>query len=438
MTAGQCPDSAAPPATDEGAEPATTRETHTADSVPEQNWLLETDASDPRRDRQVLVVGDTVVGLTLTSLLHRQGYDPLLVCQSGGAIESRATFLSQPACRVLDTLAIDTASSDNGVPVQRVSFAQASDSAEPSSVSSVSSGRDDPGAVVVDTRWLTDALEATLPDRQRSTDRALATLSARDDGLEVAFEDGITEWFDVLVDATLDGVAHRLTRTGTSDPATLAQYEAVVDTRTVDSPQVREVWYSNAVAQRLPVAGGAETLVRLTIPRTPVASTSPGEVFHALIDEGVPGTRIDLPPADEWESTMVRQCVDCGDSDRIRWGTDRVVACGTAAYPTVPATGFSPWFGIESGLGFLSELIRETRPVSDVIDAYTRQRSQRLGALRRTVRETREDHAYPALESAPTVLERVAELRQLTLGSFLDSRLRAIQSDGASPADQSR
>ncbi|MFC7021189.1 hypothetical protein ACFQHP_16035 [Halomicroarcula sp. GCM10025743] len=233
-------------------------------------------------------------------------------------------------------------------------------------------------------------------------------------------------------------MAHRLTRTGTSDPATLAQYEAVVDTRTVDSPQVREVWYSNAVAQRLPVAGGAETLVRLTIPRTPVASTSPGEVFHALIDEGVPGTRIDLPPADEWESTMVRQCVDCGDSDRIRWGTDRVVACGTAAYPTVPATGFSPWFGIESGLGFLSELIRETRPVSDVIDAYTRQRSQRLGALRRTVRETREDHAYPALESAPTVLERVAELRQLTLGSFLDSRLRAIQSDGASPADQSR
>ncbi|MFC6976583.1 hypothetical protein ACFQL1_20825 [Halomicroarcula sp. GCM10025709] len=199
----------------------------------------------------------------------------------------------------------------------------------------------------MDTQWLTDALEATLPERQRSTDRALATLSPRDDGLEVAFEDGITEWFDVLVDTTLDGVANRLVCTEKPDPATLAQYEAVIDTQTVDSPQIREVWASNSVAQRLPVAGGEETLVRLTIPRTTVDSTSHTEVFHTLTDAGVSGIGIDMPPEDAWESTKVRQCVDCGESGRTRWGADRIVSCGTAAYPAAPATGFSLWFGIE-------------------------------------------------------------------------------------------
>jgi 2-polyprenyl-6-methoxyphenol hydroxylase-like FAD-dependent oxidoreductase len=399
--------------------------------------LLETDASDLRRDRQVLVVGGTVVGLTLTSLLHRQGYDPLLVRQSSGSLQSRATFLSQPACQVMDSLAIDTASSDHGVPVQRVSFEQTSAPAEPSSVSPVSSRSGDLDAVVVDTRWLTDALEATLPDRHRSTDRALATLSPRDDGLKVAFEDGITEWFDVLVDASHDGVARRLARTKMPNTATLVQYEAVADTETVDSAQVREVWCSNAVAQRLPVAGGEVTLARLTLPQSAVDSASPSDVFHALTDEGVPEIGIGPPPGDEWESTSVRQCVDCGGSDRTIWGADRVVSCGTAAYPTAPATGFSPWFGIESGLGFLSELTRENRSVSDVIDAYTRQRHQRLGTLRRTVHETKDDHVYPALEAAPTVLEQIAALRQLTLGSFLDSRLQAVQSEGASLFDQS-
>jgi hypothetical protein len=256
--------------------------------------------------------------------------------------------------------------------------------------------------------------------------------------LEVAFEDGITEWFDVLVDASHDGVARRLARTRKPDTATLAQYEAVADTRPVDPLQVREVWCSNAVAQRLPVAGGEATLVRLTIPQSAVDSASPSDVFHALTDEGAPEIGIGPPPGDEWESTIVRQCVDCGGSDRTIWGADRVVSCGTAAYPTAPATGFSAWFGIESGLGFLSELTRENRSVSDVIDAYTRQRHQRLGTLRRTVRGTRDDHAYPVLESAPKVLDRVAELRQLTLGSFLDSRLQAVQSEGASPADRSR
>ncbi|MFC7078540.1 FAD-dependent oxidoreductase [Haloarcula halophila] len=438
MTTDQSPDSTASGATDGGAESATQREGRTPDSVAEQNWLLETDDSAPRRDRQVLVVGETVVGRTLTLLLHREGYDPLLVRQSSDSIESRATFLPQPACRVMDSLAIDTASSDHGVPVQRVSFEQGRTSAKPSSVTTAASSPGDPGAVVVDTPWLTDALEATLPDRHRSTDRALATLSPRDDGLEVTFEDGITEWFDVLVDATLDGVAHGRTRTTEPATATLAQYEAVADTQPVDSRQVREAWYSNAFVQRLPVSGGEATLVRLTVPQTAVESISPSEGFHALNDEGGPEIGGGLPPVDEWESTVVRQCVDCGDSDRTLWGGDRIVSCGPAAYPTAPATGFSPWFGIESGRRLLSELTRRNRSVSDVIDAYTRQRHQRLGTLRRTVQETREAHAYPVLESAPTVLERVAELRQLALGSFLDSRLRAIQWGSQTLPDQSR
>ncbi|WP_324761096.1 FAD-dependent monooxygenase [Haloarcula sp. GH36] len=396
-----------------------------------QNWLLEVNTDRYHRDRQVLVVGDTIVGLTLTLALHQSGYDPLLVRDPGRPVKSQATFLSPSACRVLRSLGVGPLLSEQGVPVESISVERSSSTTKSATILSASTDSDATEAMVIDTRKLRNALDARLPDRQRSTSRSIAMLSTHDSGLQVEFEDGITEWFDVLTDTSLSGVARRLAFGEILEPETLVQYETSVETARVESTRIQDIWRPNALVQLIPSSVRSSTIVRLTTPRTALPSNPDGSVIATIINESSADIEIDHQSVKdfEWEATTVRQPVHCDDGTRKRWGSGRLSFCGAAVSPTAPATGFATWFGIESSLALLSELNRTEQSVSDAVDTYAAQRRQRLGALRRTTRAVREDHAYSLPDSVPASLDTLGELRQLTLGSFLDSRLWSVQYD---------
>ncbi|WP_276274006.1 FAD-dependent monooxygenase [Haloarcula litorea] len=410
-------------------EPATT--TRPEQREADQNWLLGPGVDREHRDRQILVVGDTTVGRTLTLLLQRAGYDPLLVRDAGRSAESRTTFLCPPACRALRSLGLTPTLTDEGVPIRRVSVRRDTPGSRQETTLSAPAESGAARPVAIETRDLGDALAEQLPNRQRCTDRALAAVSTGDDGLAIEFEDGIREWFDVLVDTSGDGLARQFAADRSPEQEPLVQYETSVAAETLPSNQLRETWRPSALVQVVPTSEDSTAILRLTAPRATLPSSDEDEAIRTFVEETTAELATGPVSVDDFErATTVRQVRQPDEhAHSAWWGTGLISVCGPAC-PTAPASEFTTWFGIESALALVSELTGADRPASDVIETYSTRRLRRFRSLRQTLREVRRDHEYPVPDSAPEPLDTIGEFRQLTLSRFLDERLRSLQRDG--------
>jgi 2-polyprenyl-6-methoxyphenol hydroxylase-like FAD-dependent oxidoreductase len=118
-----------------------------------------------RPDRQVLVVGDTVVGLVLTHLLRHAGYDPLLVSGTKTRPLSRVAYLCLPVIRVFEAIGVGTSARDFGTTADSVSVCGSHSQGE-STVFSMENESEIRIPLVVSTACLRRALETKLPEHQ--------------------------------------------------------------------------------------------------------------------------------------------------------------------------------------------------------------------------------------------------------------------------------
>jgi 2-polyprenyl-6-methoxyphenol hydroxylase-like FAD-dependent oxidoreductase len=376
------------------------------------------------------VVGETVVGLTLTILLRRAGYDPLLVSGTGRPAISRVSYLCAPALRLLDSIGVGSRLRKRGTKIESVSVRRSPPAGGGSTALPRNEHSVERRPVVVRTSDLRSALESRLPDRQRRVDRTVGRLARRDDGLAVEFVDGIREWFDVAVDA--GGGSASLRRL--EDPleyATLTQYETPVEADATSRNRLLDVWHSDRFVQRVPRPNGRGFVLRVTAPRSALATVSDGK--SSLGEQRLPGEIRDIPPERlETGSTTVRQVRLSDGSTRLEWwGSGRVSFCGSSACPIAPASGFAVSWGIEDAVALASELGRGARPVADAVGSYAADRKRRLTRLRRTTEAEQFDPEYPTLRSAESSLASLRTLRQVALGAFLGDPMRSVLDEGS-------
>lgn len=391
-------------------------------------WIPGNDVLGPHHDKQVLVVGDTIVGFTLTLLLRRAGYDPLLIGGSDRQASSQVTYLCPPILEVFDAIGIRPRILDQGSTIDTISVQRAGSQPDNQTILSSEVNPEDAHPVVVRTRTLRHALDKRLLDRRYRGERTVDTVSRRDGGLAIEFEDGIREWFDVIVDAGGGDVSLHPHGQDSRKDESLAQYETLIETDTSTRNQLREIWHRESLIQYAPHPTESGTLLRVTTPRPNLSTV----LNDTTCDEIFPGNTTDVANelTDAEPQRVLQANLTDADLTREWWGTNRMSSCGPAAYPIAPATGVGVTLGIEDALAFVSELTRENRPVSDIVDAYASQRVHRLTTIWRTAQAAQSDLAYPTPVPSPSSLATLGAFRTVALAPFLGSTMQSLQRDG--------
>lgn len=393
----------------------------------EQLSIIPGDDAIGTTNRQILVVGETTAGLAATHLLRHAGYDPLLVSDPSSQVTREVTYLWPPAIELLSALGASDRMLDVGSPLDGVAVQARDGHREYTALPGDNSGLETPAALVR-TSTLRQALEDALPVDQRRQERTVSDVTRCEGGVAVEFDDGIQEWFDVVLVADSAATPARCAGRTTRESPPLTQYETVVDAPSRAERTLEEVWFPNALLQRFPCVDDSESLVRLTTPESGLPDCLAGH-RETLSATGIPaGLEDELR---ETDPTTVRQArLPTTDAQGVRWGRDRVAFCGPAAWPAAPASGFRGSFGIEDALAFVAALTRSTRADGDTVDRYATRRLRRLSDIRRRVSVPRRDQEYPPDSSIDPSLERLSVLRSVALGPFLDSRLTALQRAG--------
>ncbi len=394
-------DGPVPTATDRSAD----------DGLPGPTWVPTNDVIGPTPDRQVLVVGDTPTGLALTSLLRAAGYEPVLAGATDLPTASRATFLSPAAMEVLGSLDADRRLLDGGVAVDAVAVGSArTDGPDDVRVERRHDDAERAPAVVVPRPLLYRTLDAGLPSEATALDRTVGAVSAGESGVAVRFEDGVREWFDLVVDAGAGSLRSRGPRADADRPDVVRQYEATVDRRT--GRGIRDVWLPNGLIQWVPISVTGDTLVRLT-----TTAAGPGAAKRAVETAGRRPEVTVVPEFGAFELEQVHQArLPEAAVPQEWWGSGRIARCGRAACPAAPAAGVGASMGLTDALGLVSALTRAGTPVSEAVDGYAASRARRFDDFRRAARGADRTPRVP--ESASEPLQSLGTVRAMALDPF--------------------
>lgn len=381
------------------------------EGVPTPRWVPTDDLIGSTPDRQVLVVGDTPTGLALTSLLRAAGYDPVLAGAAAVPTTSRVAFLSPAAMEVLGSLDAGAALLDSGVVVDAVAVGSARGGDHVASTVRRRPG--DAGrapAVTVPTAALSRTLDDGLPAGATARDRTVGSASAEDGGVAVRFDDGVREWFDLVVDAGAGSLRAETRGVGAGDPTTLAQYEAIVDDPA--HGEVRDVWVPDGLVQWVPASSGGDTLVRIT-----TAATGSAPVERAIRTTRDRPAVPDAPGFGAFEHETVRQGrLPEATVPQGWWGSGRIARCGRAACPTAPAAGVGPSLGLTDALGLVAVLARDGAVVPEAIDTYAASRARRFDGVRRAAAGS--DRASQVPESTSEPMRSLGALHAAALEPF--------------------
>jgi 2-polyprenyl-6-methoxyphenol hydroxylase-like FAD-dependent oxidoreductase len=373
------------------------------------------------RDRQVLVVGDTTVGRVLTGLLGWAGYDPVLAAADAESVEPTATVVDRRAFDVLAAAGVAEAVRDRGTSLAAVSstWPRGNGRDPASSVARVPPDR--PRPVAVETTGVRRVVDAECGTARAATDRAVDEIVRAEDGLEVAFENGVREWFDVVVDV----VGARLSqgsRSPRGEAASLRQYETRVAVQSEAPTELRDVWTEDGLVQCVPMGDGTATLLRVTTPASDRSSELPDATVTDHLPEDVAGLSAALSGVEPTEVGQRRRCDD--DPDPEAWGRGRVMRCGVAASPTAPASGLALSRGIADAGALVSALTRSRGAVEAAVDAYGADRA-RAAATARPDRTTADPtRSRPTSAVADDALRALATDRRLALTAIRDPEHR--------------
>jgi 2-polyprenyl-6-methoxyphenol hydroxylase-like FAD-dependent oxidoreductase len=316
-----------------------------------ESWASSGDVIGDHPDRQILVVGDTIVGHTLTLLLHQAGFDPLLVTASGKAHESKIAHLWPAAVRTLEFVDIDLSTLAYHTAVDNVSVQDWTAPTENAPTTNSHQANGEP-PMVVPTTELHGLLNELSKQKSRSIDRRVKELSAEDDGAVIEFTDGIREWFDMVLYAGSSETAGQFRKDGSVDTTPLTQYElALSEEKLSCESQYTDIRNPDAHVQFVP-RQTSECLIRITTPQ----GTKIDSITESTEDQlpVVATASLDTKLIETVPSTVRQTVLEDGHIDTNWWGGGRVGYCGQAVCAIAPASDFGLSFGIEDALAFVT------------------------------------------------------------------------------------
>lgn len=394
-----------------------------AGAVPRPAWVPTDGVITTRPDRQVLVVGATPTGFALARLLVAAGYDPVLSTGAAPPPGSEVAYLPPAAVEVLGVLDAGGRVLEHARRVTRATVRRGAvgTDAVDGTVDAGAPGSRRALPVVVPTATLSRLLRSGIDDEVATDDRRLDAVSPGGGGVEVAFEDGVTEPFDLVVDAS--GTADACGRPDRGvERHTLVQYEAVADADGGED-RIAEWWGPTAAVQRLPRAAEAGRHVRVT------SADPDASLREALRAAGLEPGSVTRPDVATFPRAQVAQVgiPESGPASRW-WGRGRIARCGPAACPTAPASAAGPALGIADALGLVRAITREGAAVPDAVDSYAERRAARLADRRREA--ARSDRPAAGVGSPTEPLGSVYALRAVALDPFFGTAPAALRDVG--------
>ena len=328
-------------------------------------------------DRQVLVVGDGVTGLSAAAFLHREGLDPTVVAaptapRRGFGTVDRSVTLWHTAVALLAELGVPAELSPSAVEIDEWLFTRA-DGTVIDRLGTAHVGDSDHPFLAVDRRRLRRALRDRLPAnsvRVTKTPRELRVAGLP----EVEFEDGVRERFDLVVGA--DGTDSWLRNAGFDAPEPIPWGTATWSFRADGadpSGTVGEAWDADggAMVAVVPTASGACGRLVTTADDPDVAAEALAGALDAPDHPVTCG--LDLPGPDALVGTPAR--VVRADP----WATDRLALLGDAAR-SLPPCSLAPSLAVEDAYVLAEELaVRGTSAAA--LGRYANRRRGRLGRL---------------------------------------------------------
>jgi 2-polyprenyl-6-methoxyphenol hydroxylase-like FAD-dependent oxidoreductase len=370
--------------------------------------------------RQVLVDGGGVPALAVAAFLQQSGHDPVLVDRPDCRPLRPMTTLWPPGVRVLDAVGVGDAVRNAGRPVDAVSVRTGDDSG---ACQTLTADSDDSTPVAVDTSALADALANRVSAIPRLSTRLAAT-TGHDQALEVEFENGVREFFDLLV--TTDAEAAPARATGAddrTDQTTLAGIEVLLDADQPLPALPTDCWLDGVAAQLLPPPStDASGVLRVLAPEDVAAAGGVAERVAAAVpdmDDDATAAWTAAVEAAEW--TPVPRM----DVESAEWASGRVAYCGVAAFPAPRLTALQPALALEDAWVLADELANGHDTVGTSLAAYARRRSHRLETIFRRLSSGSASNAYPAARA--DLFETVSRLRAAVLGSLCAPGLAELQ-----------
>lgn len=368
----------------------------------------------PTRDRQVLVIGDSVEGLATAAFLRQDGLSPVVVTagtdQSGRA---RDVTLWRAAVSLLAELDGDDLLAA-GTPVERWRLRRLDDG----STEQHASTRDAHPVLSVDRARLRDRLRAQLPAESVRLSKAPQRLVPNEHGVRVGFADGVRERFDAVVGA--DGVDSwgRDSRTAPSTPASWGTAEwSVLTEGLFERAALVDVWAASETLLCHPDGRARFVVPAVDTADTAVAREAATARLDDLLDRVAPH---ESTPALGERTEHVGTASDC-------WAVGRVGFVGPAARSLPPTSSLGPSLAVEDAYVLATELTSRRRVVT-ALDRYARRRRNRLTTLARQVPF---QCSPTGTQQGPAAVHAARSVRRTVVRSFFTTSEPAVSAAGA-------
>jgi len=354
---------------------------------------------------QVLVVGDGVGGLVLAGLLLNRGIRPVVVGGNAERPRPGGAVLPPVSVAMLDELLLDVSVRAAGRTLRRWTLHGPDGRVRAREASAVEADR---AGVMLSRSEFRRALLESLPARVVRPETVPARIGQSRPSVEVEFEDGVREQFDLVVAA--DGRCSSVRSAASERPAAGGERdrtEADLDSGTSPAPddrpetvtwtvetdesvgtptEVTEVWSGESVLTSLPLESG--NVVSLSVPAAHCAGPTPTGVVESLT------ATVDCLPEDaavrlSTDATARRDAVG-GDAWRVR----RVAFLGDATHAVAPLPGAATPLAIEEA-STLADAIDRCDGPDDALATYAARRRARVDGLRTRVPAVSPDSPTP-------------------------------------------
>lgn len=376
---------------------------------------------DSERKLQILIVGDTVGGLTLANLLQKRGYDPLVVRTDTDRSPSQLTTLWNVGVRVLQRVGINRQQRSKMVEVAGLYILSKTTSDQ---LKNIDADTEYPNPTVFSTAELRGTLHEQFGGNL-TREKDVASLSDREDSVTVRFDDGVAESFDLVVNAGDLGLLESSFDTAPEvrNPS-LSQIELPTPIDHDRRATLIEGWIDDVLVQQIPSPGTRESAVlRMTSPNDSIP-------VEAVVTRWRRQTC--AKPINQSERTRrsreiaVDRTVAHGNTeDASRWADGRQVFLSPAAVGLTPASGFHIGFGIEDAWVLADEITHARGSAATVGNRFARRRRNRLATIRNRAIAANPIHAYPVRDTEP--FETLTAFRSVCLGAFCATELAELQ-----------
>jgi 2-polyprenyl-6-methoxyphenol hydroxylase-like FAD-dependent oxidoreductase len=344
----------------------------------------------------VLVVGDGVGGLAVAGLLLNRGVRPIVVGTGSERRPAGGVILPPPSVATLDELLLDVSVRAAGRTLRRWTVRDADGCVLASRASTADDSR--AGVTLARSRFR-QSLVDELPDRTVRPGTTPTRIDQSRSSVEVEFDDGVREQFDVVVAADTSALPDRASvfpdrasalpdsnsRTGTGggtgaglgpagDRDETITWAFETDAAIGAPVEVTEIRLEESVVTSLPVRSGAVVTLSAS---AACDRRSAAETFASLT------ARIDCLPATAASDFATRAVGRRRDSapGSETWRTGRVAFIGDATRAVSRLPGVVTPLALEDAAALVDALVRCETP-DDALAAYAAGRQTRVRDLR--------------------------------------------------------